>query len=186
MDIKERFYSKLQQLREESDDFFSPVQKKAMNKAASMYRKKGHDVHNTHMSSLPTGDRHIIVTHTNTEGKKMQSHHEFDPKDGHVSLQSVGSRMMKEEQLDELRKPKDIDKLKKHMGKAARAREDAMMRDTYNPAYDDETEARRNALRSKTPEARKKAEEAGENRKSAASKMVKIQRVADKLERKKK
>lgn len=94
MDIKENFYSKLQQIREGKDASWN--------------------------------DKY-------DERKKAMGH------------------KLEEEQLDELRKPKNIDKLKKHMGDAAQAASDAAY-EKGGKHYDDATVKRRKAIKSKKRE----------------------------------
>jgi hypothetical protein len=76
-----------------------------------------------------------------------------------------------EEQLDEI------------SHKKAREAEDKAA-EVYHGKYDDETDARKNFLRNKTPENKKKADDAGESRKKAAKRVIRFQKYADKKKEK--
>lgn len=86
--------------------------------------------------------------------------------------------LLPEEQLDELRRPRDPDKGRKYISGGARAAEDAAAKKYYDK-YDDETAKRRKAIKSKSEEDKKAATKAGEERQKAAKRVIKLQKIKE-------
>ena len=86
-------------------------------------------------------------------------------------------RPLDEEQLNELRRPKNPDKGKKHIAQAAKAREDHEAEEYYK-ASDENAEARKNYMRTK--KGADKVEKTEKKRIRAAKIVRKLQKIGDK------
>ena len=132
MDIKEKFYANLEQLREAK----KPSWEKEGNWSKQMKKQE------------------------KTAMKKLT------PK-AKAARDAAAEKQIDEEQLDEI------------SGAKARKAEHASA-EVYHRAYDDETRARRKAIKDKTPESKEAAEKAKEKREKAAKRTIRFQNYADK------
>lgn len=84
-----------------------------------------------------------------------------------------------EEQLDELRRPKNPDKGRKFIKRGAKEAEHQAFGE-YHTAYGEEKAARKNAFSRKTPEAVQGAIDAGKNRTKKAKRVIRLQKIGSK------
>lgn len=221
MDIKDRFYQKLQESREQLDEL--NMSKKTY--VSAMQRTTGYDADYSGEQGRVDSDK-LIARAKKYKGKKFadqlagadqmteRPNRNRVPgqwgadqlawrepakatKDGKANkskLKGLKSSLTpgdyrkprfpvrnlpEEQQLDELRKPKDLDKLKKHMKDTYKAAEDAAAKKYYKD-YDDETAARKSFIKSKSPEAKEKADAAKKTREKSAKRVIKFQKINDK------
>lgn len=152
MSIRERFYANLNMIREDYDHVYKSVANQLQG-----YADK--DKKNRNKNS------------TNQKWYKLWS-------SGAKRSRKKAVTGMDEEadQLDELRRPKNPDRGRKYISDGARAAEDAAAKKYYDK-YDDETDARRKALRSKSDDDRQSAENANAVRQRAAKRVIKLQKI---------
>jgi len=137
MDIKEKFYANLEQIREDYD----PGAKEAKRKNDKYIKRR---------------NKHGLKSDNWNEKSKL------------INKKAVTG--LDEEQLDEI------------SGAKARKSEHASA-EVYHRAYDDETRARRKAIKDKTPESKEAAEKAKDKREKAAKRTIRFQNYADKKEK---
>jgi hypothetical protein len=155
MDIKENFYSKLQQIREGMDELPRPRQLDALEKMRDANVTKKVNTLSGIKKTLDDTDKALNVygvKSSSSDSNKIQG------------------------QIDSIRKTRPVNEITYQ--KARKAEDKAA--EVYHKDYDDETDARRKYMRDKTPESKKEAEEAGKKRKKSAKRVIRFQNYADK------
>lgn len=147
MSIKDKFQTKLQNLRESVEDQLDEVLDTPAKKKE--YQDKAEKSFKASFGKKNAKDGHTVSKRL--EGLRM----------------SLRKKLKESEQLDELSRD------------TARRAEDKAAAKYYND-YDDETRARRKAIKDKTPESRAEAEKAKEKREKSAKRTMRFQAYANK------
>jgi hypothetical protein len=166
-DIRERFYERLTVLREEQLDELTGKGK--LDSIRLHYKNKADD-HGTNAFKIATNRS---TSKTQKYSNELEKRNVSKSKENRAAnlIRLRNKKKVNEEQLDELK------------ASTARSAEHKAAGRYYND-YDDETAARRKALKDKTPESREGAEKAKSKREKSAKRVIRFQNYADKKEKK--